>query len=274
MIHYVVENNKFQEDGHERLVEAIRLLPNTRYSLVKVIPFSHELENIGGDPLPDKSARVFVFGSTTLMRIAKERGWTPGAFTENLDISSLFHRYGALCANIDGRFMRLQDALTVCQTDGIQFIRPLGDTKTFAGQTFNASKLEEWLDRLAILTPEDNPEVSADTEVLVASPKDLLEEVRFWVVGKHIVTGSHYRKDGRPYRKEVKLGWGTQPEEFAKNVTRDPWDLSIYVLDVARVNGAVPYWAVLETNCLSGAGLYEANVESLVNGLHRYLQKC
>lgn len=51
------------------------------------------------------------------------------------------------------------------------------------------------------------------------------------------------------------------------------WHLesSPFVVDVALVDGAIPYWSILETNCLSGAGLYAADTKRLTKDLHLFL---
>lgn len=266
MIHYVVENNKFQEDGHASLVEALRDLPNSIVTLVRVIPFTHEIEPLEGI-VPVGDEVVFVFGSTTLMKIAKERGWL--CFTDNLDARSLFTTMGALCTNIDGYFAKLGDVSFADKA----FVRPVCDDKAFAGQLFTEEEWLQWKQRLESLSPEDNSQVNLDTEVLVSSPKKLLQECRFWVVDGNIATGSTYRSNGRPQRMCLTPNhdsWVFVDQIVRKEIS---WHLesSPFVVDVALVDGAIPYWSILETNCLSGAGLYAADTKRLTKDLHLFL---
>src|SRR6266516_1245600 len=78
-LRWVIQENLFNETEFDNFCAAIGK-SGASYSVVKVIPFSHELT-----PDPPEGPKV-VYGSTALSRIAQERGWLPGAFlNENFD---------------------------------------------------------------------------------------------------------------------------------------------------------------------------------------------
>lgn len=91
---WILQQNFYSEPNYEKLVETLpRMgLPTLR---VKPVPFTHQLlpydydtskaSDLSQVPEPeiDSSQGAVVCGSYTLAKIAKDRGWTPGALIED-----------------------------------------------------------------------------------------------------------------------------------------------------------------------------------------------
>jgi hypothetical protein len=71
---WIIQENLFQEREYENFLDACDR-QGINYHHVKIIPFSHELV-----PEITEANPILAFGSTTLVRIAQERGWKPGVF--------------------------------------------------------------------------------------------------------------------------------------------------------------------------------------------------
>ena len=251
---WLIQENLKNEIGFERLIKAItqRSLP---YEIVKVIPFSHQI-------LPEPSipaGPVIVSGSTALSKIAMERGWSPGAFlNDNFDFSVWKERYQGLLLNEDGtieEFGKLKPKEPI-------FIRPCSDHKTFAGFVIEPDKMQSWQvqilgisDGYATLTPE--------TLVLSATPKVILSEVRFFIVDGQVITGSTYKVGLYPHYSPE---YHETARAFAEAAARLWQPDQAFVLDIALTPDGPK---IIEINCLTSSGFYEADVDSLVEALER-----
>ena len=71
-MHWVVQENLYKEDAFADLIRALDIT-ETSYEIVKVIPFSHEV-----DPEPKTQDRIMVSGSTALTFIGQEKGFYRG----------------------------------------------------------------------------------------------------------------------------------------------------------------------------------------------------
>ena len=100
------------------------------YSVVKIVPFSHDLEGVSG-AWPESGVPVMAWGMTTVEEVAKRLGWKPGVFKNaNFDMRVLHQNYGGAMLNSDAEFHRLGE---VPGFEGARFIRPVHDTKSFTG---------------------------------------------------------------------------------------------------------------------------------------------
>ncbi|WP_298952641.1 ATP-grasp domain-containing protein [uncultured Methylobacterium sp.] len=227
----------------------------------KVIPFVGEI-------VPDISpeGHVIVFGSYSMRRAAAARGWLPGAF----DIGALTYRdhmaqWGAEMLNADSMFCRFDEVLARLP-DGLDafFIRPVVDSKFFAGMVINRANFEEWHHQVAALGEDDDANLRGSTEVMVCGEKDILREYRLWIIDGEVVTASLYKRDGRVlYSSEV--------DEDILRYGRDrasEWaPARAYVMDVALLPGDER--RIIETNTINAAGFYAGDVPKLVAAFER-----
>ena len=82
-MHWVIQENLYNESGYNDLLRALDVL-NLPYSSHKIIPFAQKL-------IPDINpiGKVIAIGAYTMIKIAKERNWNPGAYANdnfNFDI--------------------------------------------------------------------------------------------------------------------------------------------------------------------------------------------
>lgn len=122
---------------------------------------------------------------------------------------------------------------------GEVFIRPNNGWKPFSGHLYDPKEME------GLQMPDS-------TLCLISSAKKILEEYRFVVIEKDIISGSSYMND------EVRVEENDDVFDFAQTVVHNivPPDL-IYTLDVAITKKGP---RIIETNCFNSSGLYAADI--------------
>lgn len=253
-VHWILQNNIYAEEGFEQLIS---FLDRTKslYSIHKVIPFVGTL-----DPMPVVEGPVIVLGSYTLARVAREHGWEPGAFLENLDFEVQHQHWGEHMLNHDAKIVRFGEVPEQLQPF---FIRPVHDTKSFTGQVMDWIEFSEWRTRVASLLPEDHPTVDASTTVMVCRKKEIWSETRFWVVDGRIVTYSGY-KLGTLKRYTTPEQVDADVVQFALAVVQ-AWRPNLaFVLDIANTPDG---YRICEVNNLNSAGFYKADLGRLIIAL-------
>ncbi|RYE60784.1 MAG: DUF4343 domain-containing protein [Hyphomicrobiales bacterium] len=224
------------------------------FSVHKVVPFVGDLEP---EPAP-VSDDVICIGSYAMRHYAKRRGWNPGVFDlEPHTFERQRDHWGAAMLNADSEIMPFGDA----RFDGLKFVRPVDDTKAFAGGLFEWDEFAKWQHGVATLGENVGNSLTSETIVQVSSPKMIFQEVRCWVVDGRVITASVYRRASRViYSSEV------EPRliEFANRLA-DLWSPErAFCLDVCDTPGGL---RVVEINTINSAGFYAADMQKLVASL-------
>lgn len=264
-MHWILQNNLFNEKGWEDLVACLERF-NIPYSVHKVIPFIGQIEP---DANPD--GKVICFGSYSLRHLAKEKGWFPGVYDlAPYTFEEQLKHWGDKMLNADSIVSRFEDAVV----NDIKFIRPIDDTKSFAGRTIEPEEFKKWQYDVCQLKVEDGSTINNDTLIQVSSPKKIYSEYRCWIVDRKIVTISQYKLGDRIVYKNVDNAEGRAAHSFAwsvlkgnifANTTLDGWmPQPAFVLDVCETPDG---WKIVEINTINSAGFYAANITELVTAL-------
>lgn len=267
MLHHIIQEDMYGEFGFRRLVDAVKTLGNT-YGIVKIVPFSHQLEHVDGI-ITGGRVPTMIWGMTTVEEVAKHYGWNPGVFkNENFDMRVLNKMYGSRMLNADAKFYKLGE---VPSYEGAMFMRPVHDTKSFTGGLINGDELDKWRTGLYELRREFTT-LDLNTEVLVASPKKLIDEGRFFIVDGRVVGASSYRVGGRVLYKSIDSG---NPlflpmlrftESAMTTSQMMKWTpAEAFVMDVGRT--ADDEFKIIEVNCLNSSGFYDSNMTAVVRAV-------
>jgi len=249
MLHWVVQNNLYEERGYDILLDTIERF-KLSHTFVKMVPFSKEL-------IPDVEVEglKIVLGSISLGNVAVKRGWVPGAFTnENFHYTKWRDGYGD---NL------LSPSLTVCRFADVQhdlnvfFIRPCADDKTFSGEVTDWETFYYWRRRVIELH-DTYTTLDADTMVCYGEPKEIYQECRFFVVDGEVVTGSQYKLGRRVFPKEEVPPFML---EFAQQMVALWQPHRAFALDIADTPEGPK---VIEIGCLNSCGFYAIDVQKLV----------
>lgn len=245
----------------EELVEVLSRY-NISYSQHKVIPFIGELE-----PNIDISGNVIVFGSYSMRHVVNKKGWSPGCFVVP-GIDEINYRWQKYMLNHDAKFCTFEQSLEYADKNNDFFIRPVADSKVFSGTIMNYQELHEWWNKVVILEEDDGTSLRGSTPVMIASPKNIYKEYRFWVVKRKIVTGCLYKLGNRILYQNIDSGLDMAVQVFASSFTEyRVWQpTEAYCMDIALTDDG---FKIIEINCMNAAGLYEANIGLLVESLEQ-----
>jgi hypothetical protein len=251
-MHWVVQNNIFNESRYDHVIETLEH-GGIPYTVVKVIPFSHELES-----KPAIKNPIAVIGSYTLVKIAKSYGWGPGVFyNDQIDHRVYAPIFDKEMLNAGAVIMRFGDV----HLEEDMFVRPSGDGKNFTGQVFSPSVFNSWRELVRENIGSSFGTVTEDTPVLVAPPVDILAEYRFFVVDKAVITGSQYQWLGRKAESSYIPGLVS---DYAYDMVQRWQPDRGYVIDIALTPTGP---RVIEFNNLNAAGWYHSDVSKLIQAV-------
>lgn len=264
-MYWVVQSNIYAEENYEHLLANLERcgLP---FSVHKAVPFSGGI--IDPQPVIPEGSKAIVMGSYSLARHARDRGWTPGAYIDNLDFEIQREHWGDRMLNADAQIYSFGDI--PFQREPF-FVRPTLDTKTYTGLVVDWGQYEEWRDGLRRL-PETNDPVNDPLSIsvhtladrtMVCRKKEIWNETRTWVVNGRVVTASGY--------KVGTLKRYTSPEQVDARITdfanecASIWSPNrAYVLDVAETEEGL---RIGEINNLNSAGWYRCDMQKLIMAL-------
>ena len=256
---FLIQHNLMSEEQLKLTHDAVKEFP---HRFIGLIPFSHEITCdtplIGKDFIP--------YGSTLLTNLAYEWGWTGLHF----DLSRF--NYEAATHNRtdmlnDEYIMSLKDAISFMKASRKGrdwFIRPSEDLKQFAGQVIEAWECADWLEDAMLCDTSGSYHLDADTTVVIAEPKNLKAEWRWFIVDGKIVDGSMYRAHNQLIKKhEIDSEVIQEAQELA-----DVWlPDACCVMDTALTDCGVH---VVEFNCINSSGFYGHDVAKIFQALHKF----
>ncbi|HET8687954.1 MAG TPA: ATP-grasp domain-containing protein, partial [Methanosarcina sp.] len=141
------------------------------------------------------------------------------------------------------------------------FVRPIHDSKVFAGGIFFKEDLNEWRHKVCVLEEDYGDSLNKNTIVQIASLKNIFSEYRFWVVKGKIITSSLY-KMGKS------VIYSNQVPEFVTRYVEECIQIwqphEAFVIDVADTEEGMK---IVEINTLNSSGFYAADIQKLVISL-------
>jgi len=198
-------------------------------------------------------------GSYSLRHSSKKYGWNPGVFDlEPFDFTKQKEYWGAEMLNYDSVVLPFEP---VTFNQNLMFVRPICDSKAFAGTVFEKEEFEIWQAKVVADAGYDGSSLTKDTLVQPVAPKKIYAEHRFWIVKGQIVTASQYKVGQHViYSAEV-------DERFYEYVRLriDEWSPhEAFVIDVCDTPDGIK---IVEINTLNSCGFYKANIPKLVMAL-------
>lgn len=277
---WVLESNLYNEAAFDSLVSAIERV-GSKYSIVKRIPIFNILVDEDGNEVQLKIPEddVFVCGSTGMGSIAKQNGWSPGYFDENLDYELIMRQYGKYCLNHRGAVTTMRDGVEVqdpkiktITVAGKFFARPVSDKKSFAGTVFTVDDFNKWRDLILTMESESSEAentlttLKLDDKIVIAPLTTIYQEFRFFVVDQKIITGSMYKFGSKVcYSTDVPQ----RVSHFAQQMASTWSPNRAYCLDIAVVEeDDLGDLRVIEINALNSAGFYACDMNKFVGAIN------
>ncbi len=187
--------------------------------------------------------------------------FTPGSYfnKETKTFSTFATHLGNYILNDDyyllpyGEFLRRG-----LKKDTAVFIKPNSGMKEFTGKVITYENFDH---ETSSMRQIEN--VSHESLVVIASPKEIEAEFRYFIVDGKVVAKSQYRWDKLDVRSD------TMPvcDELAETIAKHSWQADYtYVCDIAY-RGAVQAPKVIELNAFSSSGLYAADTNSIAKAV-------
>ena len=225
-----------------------------KHTYCNVIPFSEDGLTIESELSEEP---LFSYGSYTLSKIVKSRGYRPGSFiSKDIDFDSLKNIYGSELLNYDMSICRLEDAIP---TSELFFIRPMEDNKAFTAKVMDIAEFKRFKEGIVNLG-DGFSTVTKDTPVLISTPKEIMSEIRFFIVDGKIATQSLYKLGDSVWYSAIVDQYIIDYVKDVVSSHRQP-DVA-YVLDVAVIERNIP--KVLEINSINSSGLYAIDTQKLI----------
>ena len=260
-MHWILQNNLFNEKGYQTILDTLERF-DIPYSIHKVIPFVGELL-----PEPElETKNVMCMGSYSLRHAARKYGWSPGVFDlEPFNFNVQMQHWGDHMLNYDSRVMKFQDA-TFGDHEQL-FIRPIEDSKSFAGKIFDRYEFEHWQKNVCELGHNYGIELRY-SYIQLAVPKKIYSEYRYFIVNGTIATASMYKLGDTVQYAETKIDMDNPIQEYVEQRIQEWQPLSSFVIDVADTAEGLK---IVEINTLNSCGFYACDVQQLVMELqHAY----
>ena len=264
-MHWILQENSFRESEWDNLVSTLERF-GIPYSAHKVVPFIGELVP---EPRP-QHPHVICFGSYSMRHAAKKFGWTPGVF-DLYDENFLMQKrhWGEMMLNYDSQVVPFKHAWL----DEPKFVRPIDDSKYFAGAVFDPKDFNEWVHKVVDLKEDYGNSLTGETLIQICEPKKIYAEYRFWIVDGQVITSSLYKRGQQVVYSNVVdrhvydfvervLNTKNGVEDIRLSMRASGWmPARAFVLDVCETPDGMK---VVEINTINSAGFYAANVTDLV----------
>lgn len=233
---------------------------NIPFIPVGVMPFSTEVTGLGGVEL--EAGKVMVYGSTKLVRLTKELGLSPGPSFDFLNFSVPLWQVNLPKAMLNqyATVVQIRDVIRSNSPCDAVFIRPAMDLKAFSGTVVKRD--ENWRE----FFENQFRTKDFDQNMLVAySPvRNITKEWRVFIVDRQVVTASQYRSLGKLDPSPVVPVEVLKDAQFIAEHRWLPHDNC--VMDVALTDEGE--FGIVEFNCINASGLYEADVDKLIDTLN------
>jgi len=258
-MHWILQENMFNEKAYDTLIETLER-SDIEHSLHKVVPFVGELM-----PEPTlRSKNAICFGSYSMRHYAKKHELTPGVFDlEKFDFTVQLEKWGSEMLNSDSHIVKFKDA----SFSDIAFLRPIQDSKIFAGRVFDEHEFKNWQRKVCQLREDHGDSLTPESLIQISSCKKICSEHRFWIVKKNIVSASTYKIGNRvQYLPCI----DEQIHEYVKQQISIWQPDEAFVIDVANTEDG---FKIVEINTLNSAGFYACDIQKLVFALEDEFSK-
>ncbi len=260
---FVIQYNLLSNDLMFAVKDAVECLPHT---FVGLIPFSREITS--NEPI--EGLNHIPYGSTSFVEAAIALGWKGLSF----DVENFSYR--TACANRNdmlngGNILSAKDMVEYLKTRNEEeniFMRPAHDLKQFSGSVYSVKEAADFLIDTMTCASSGSYKIEPDLLIVVAVPRNILIEWRWFVVGGKVIDGSMYRRNGQLTKEHVNEMAGysqyCQAQEMA-----DKWlPNACCVMDTALLDSGE--MKVIEFNCINGSGFYDHNIKKILTAWSRH----
>lgn len=178
----------------------------------------------------------------------------------NFSTKEWVKKLGQRMLNHDAKYCQLKDVFSLALPESI-FIKPDSDLKSFTGSVVKKDGLERFYNK--VKNQEFNFDLSIP--VVINSSKNTGWEWRLVMIKDQVIASSSYKlKNMLNLSKKVPLEVFNYAIEAAK--IWHPHD--IYVMDIGESDNGLK---IVEFNCFNASGLYNCDINEIVNKVNEYV---
>lgn len=265
MAHWLIQRGFDSDKQYLKLIESIERM-GIPHSFCTVIPFSDSDDGIKLESPVPTDGNIYCYGSYSLSKHAVRRGYFPGAFiSNNSSIDNLIKHYGENMLNHDSIVVSFGCPDELIPESPMFFIKPNEDTKAFTAEVLSRDAFFVFKHKIAELDASEYSSVTRDTKVVIATPKEIFAEYRFFVVDGKVITQSLYRSGDTVYYSSAVDEYII---EFAQKMVDMYQPDRAFVLDVAVTPNGLK---VIEVNSINSSGLYSIDVQKMIFAIEEML---
>ncbi|MGV3659643.1 MAG: ATP-grasp domain-containing protein [Prosthecobacter sp.] len=241
---WLLQSNIWNEYGYTRFIESVGN-NSIDHEVVDVIPFTETFKQ-DIDYTPTQ-----VFGSGRFINICRAKG-----FPTFKSFNPIEPFYAASSwVNGDGHDMKWGEIPKM----GLEypcFIKPYTE-KFFTGMVFESPGDHDKVQLATSFIDDESEEI-----VRVSRVHDIAEEIRFYIIGGTIVSGSCYKVTRVP--KQYRVDNSHPAWQACKDIVSTGVIDDAFVMDLGRTGDT---WKIVELNNINSAGLYETDTDAIVSAL-------
>lgn len=256
----IIQHNMLKTSLLLKVREAVQHLP---HKFVGLIPFSREITS----DHPIEGLNHIPYGSTSFVETAIDLKWSGLLFDKE--------KFTYRCA-VKNRGDMLNDEMIAPAKDVVSylsgldgksdiFIRPSHDLKQFSGYVSMVSEALDFFKDAMNCTSSGSYRIEPDLDIVVSTPKNIISEWRWFIVGNSVIDGSLYRHRGELVKSHVE-----DNDIFnAAQISAMDWLLSACcVMDTCLLDDR--QYKVVEFNCINGSGFYDYDIKKIMTALYEY----
>lgn len=271
---WVIETGMFEEDDVcQNLVDIVKS-KGCEVREIRYYGFDSDIEGV--NDLEDKCV-VAMSSLNACKRAKRKHRWYPGYWCDfsRLSCQSYYSHWFEYILNWDGEFVPWQIIKIKIENlymqygdkygeDGTIFIRPDTNDKLFSGELVVKKQFDNFALMIDNYLGEDESPLC-----VVALPKKIFREWRFYVSEGKIITGSLYKENDKI---KYERSWPQEAAELVEKATEKWMPHPICCIDIAEIenhrNGNVEYY-IIECGSINCAGMYAADLDKIVDEMNR-----
>lgn len=256
---FLIQSNLMGQDQLNLVMTAVEDLP---HQFISMVPFSREIKS--NEPI--EGDEYIPYGSTLLTTVGFDHYHWKGLYFDlkNFNYETALKNRSDMLN--DGYVVTIDKAIEFLRgrpSDEEWFVRPSLDLKQFSGIVIVAKECADWFIDAMECDFSGSYKMSADTVVVLAKPRDIQAEWRWFIIGGKVISGSMYCLRGSLVKKRE-----TDEEVIreAQKLASDWLPNRCCVMDVALVDNQLK---VIEFNCINSSGFYDHDVKAIFSNLYQ-----
>jgi hypothetical protein len=239
---WVLQKNIWNEYGYHRFEDSISK-EGIDFDIVNLIPFTETFSNV------INFTPTHIFGSGRFVNVCRKLGYP--TYKSFKPIEDFYPK--ELWINGEGEDIKWGD-LPNYDYSIPKFIKPYTE-KFFTGKMIESVNDLDKVQLASSFITDDDEEM-----VRISDAVNISHEVRFYVIGGDVVTGSYYRVNGQT--SHMVCPYATDSYVKCRQIIENHGSIDdAFVIDLGRVNNE---WKIVELNNINSSGLYECDTDAIV----------